>query len=69
MRQLKFMKIQKNKSSMLLFKLHVTDSENPFINDYLYYKCSSDGSILDNMYQFVRGYYPSITTRLTFKII
>lgn len=61
------MKTQKNNSSMLLFKLHVTDVDNPFINDYLYYKCKSDGSILDKMYEFVRGFYSSKTTRLTFK--
>ena len=52
---------------MLLFKLHVTDVDNPSINDYFYFKCSSDGSILDKMYDYVRGFYPSNTTRLTFK--
>ena len=52
---------------MLLFKLHVIDVDRPFINDYLYYKCSSDGSILDKMYDYVRGFYPSKSIRLTFK--
>lgn len=52
---------------MLLFKLHVTDVANSSINDYMYFKCSSNCSILDNMYDFVRGLYPSNTIRLTFK--
>ncbi len=52
---------------MLLFKLHVTDVGNPSINDYIYFQCSSPCSILDTMYDFVRGLYPSNTTRLTFK--
>ena len=64
---LRFMKTQKNNSFMLLFKLHVTDVDNPSINDYMYFKCSSTSSILDTMYDFVRGFYPSPTTRLTFK--
>lgn len=64
---LRYMKTQKNNSSMLLFKLHVTDVANPSINDYMYFKCSSTCSILDNMYDFVRGLYPSNTIRLTFK--
>ncbi len=52
---------------MLLFKLHVTDVDNPSINDYFYFKCSSSCSILDTMYDYVRGLYPSNTIRLTFK--
>ena len=67
MHLLRSMKTQKNNSSMLLFKLHVTDVYNPSINDYMYFKCSSYDSILDKMYSFVRGFYPSSTTRLTFK--
>ena len=67
MRQSKFMKMQINKSSMLLFKLHVSDVVNPSINDYIYFKCSSSCSILDTMYDYVRGLYPSNTIRLTFK--
>lgn len=61
------MKTQKNNLSMLLFKLHVTDVDNPSINDYFYYKCYFSDSILDDMYNYVRGFYPSNTTRLTFK--
>lgn len=64
---LRYMKTQKNNSSMLLFKLHVTDVANPSINDYMYFKCSSTCSILDTMYDYVRGLYPSNTIRLTFK--
>ena len=64
---LRFMKTKRSNSFMLLFKLHVTDVDNPSINHYFYYKCSSVGSILDKMYQYVRGFYPSNTIRLTFK--
>ena len=64
---LRFMKTKRSNSSMLLFKLHVTDVDNPSINDYMYFKCSSTCSILDTMYDFVRGFYPSNTIRLTFK--
>ena len=67
MHPLRYMKIQKNNSFMLLFKLHVTDSDNPSINDYMYYQCYPNDNILESMYNYVRGFYPSTTTRLTFK--
>lgn len=61
------MKTQRNTISTLLFKLHITDIENDFINDVIYYQPKNTDDILNDIYSFVRSLYPKSTTRLTFK--